>query len=111
MGMFDFLLMADNYEDRAVDRFESEDMIIDTCFCNDGKLPYETAVQHKEYNDNKWIIVENYPDKEQAQKGHDKWVAIMTSKELPEFLQDCQNAEISEFLDVADLKFYRNVSA
>ena len=68
MGMFDFLLMADNYEERKVDRFEKDTLIIDTCFVSDGSLPYETAIQHEEYNEGKWVIVENYPDKESAQK-------------------------------------------
>ena len=107
MSMFDFLSMADNYEERKIDRFKNDDMVIDTCSVNDGRLPYETGIAHKEYNEGKWIIVEAYSDKEFAQKGHEKWVLFMTGLKPPDFLQDCQNAEVSRLLDFDYLKFYR----
>ncbi len=89
--------MFGNYEDRKVDRFEeSDDLVIDTCLVTDGDLSYETAVSHKNYNDREWIIVEAYSDKESAQKGHDKWVKIMTADKLPKVLEDCLNSSISK---------------
>jgi hypothetical protein len=109
MGMFDFFMDAGNYEDRKVANFVDDDFTIDTCSVSDGRKNYETAVMHILYNDNKWIIVEAYDTKEEAQKGHDKWVKIMSSKELPKSLKDCQNAEISEFLDEDDLIFEKQV--
>ena len=105
MGMFDFFMDAGNYEDRKVANFSNDDCTIDTCSASDGRQDYETAVKHILYNDNKWVIVEAYDTEEEAQKGHDKWVKIMSEKELPESLKDCQNAEISNLLDSDDLIF------
>lgn len=97
--MFDFFLDAFNYEDRKVDRFEKENLIIDTCSCSDGEHSYETAIKHESYNNRNWVIVEAYDSKEEAQVGHNKWVKIMTSNDLPEYLMDCGNAIISKLCD------------
>lgn len=88
MGLFDFIDMADNYEDRKVARFEeiNNDLIIDTAWVNDCKPPYETAIQHKNYNNGQWVIVEHYETKEKALSGHMKWVKIMTTEPLPDKL-------------------------
>ena len=93
--MFNFLQDLDNYEDRAVGRFEEDDLIVDTCQCSDGEQPYETAVMHPWYNKNHWVIVEAYDDTTAALFGHGKWIQIMTRKELPDKLIDCQNSVIS----------------
>ena len=98
--MFDFFSMMGNYEDRKVDRFENEDMSIDTCSVTDGDHPYETAVKHFQYHNNDWVVVQSYDTKEEAQKGHDKWIEIMTSDNLPEYLRDCGNAGISQLMDL-----------
>ena len=94
--MFNFFSMADNYEDRKVDRYEADGMIIDTASVTDGNQPYETGICHPEYNKGDWVIVEAYDTKEEAQAGHEKWVARMTSGNLPSSLRDCQNAGISQ---------------
>lgn len=101
MGMFDFLAMADNYEERAVDRYEDEEigLIIDTAAVDDSDKPYETAVSHPAYNKGKWIIVELYDILDTAQAGHDKWVAKMTKSELPKKLIDVSTAEIADLCD------------
>lgn len=96
--MFEFLNMSDNYEDRKVDRYESNNFIIDTAAVSDGKQPFETGVSHPKYNDGKWIIVEAYDTKEKAHIGHNNWVEIMTADKLPTELRDCYNAEISDLI-------------
>ena len=97
--MFDFLSMAGNYEDRAVDCYESDDLIIDTCLVIDSEQPYETGVEHPLYNDGEWVIVEMYDSEKEAQQGHDKWVKIMTKKKLPDSLTDVSTATIKRMLE------------
>lgn len=94
--MFGFLDMANNYDQRKVDCFEKGDLVVGTVAVSDGKQPYETGVQHPAYNDGKWVIVEGYDTKEDAQAGHDRWVEKMTSNNLPHTLEDCANAEIGQ---------------
>lgn len=97
--MFDFFNDFFNYEDRKIDRFENEDLTVDTCSVSDGEYPYETAIQHVQYNDNKWVVVQSYNTKEEAQTGHDEWVKLMTSDNLPDYLRDCGNSGVSQLLD------------
>lgn len=104
-GIFDFLFDIGNYEERKVARYEDEHLIVDTAAVSDGEKPYETGIEHPEYNMGKWIIVEAYGTKEEAQSGHNKWVNIMQNEPLPKILIDCQNAFVSKLCD--DLKFRR----
>lgn len=110
--MFNFFMDTDNYEERKVDRFEKDDLIIDTARRFDGRQPYETGIEHPEYNDGRWVIVEAYDTKEEAQVGHNAWVEKMTTLELPNILRDCQNAEISSFADAfgCDMEFPRVIT-
>ena len=100
--MFDFLYM----QPKPIARFELPDvfgkqgLIIDTCGgMSDSLHNYETAVQHPEYNDGKWIIVESYDTEEDAHNGHEKWVKIMTSDFLPAELKDVSTATIALLCD------------
>jgi hypothetical protein len=97
--MFNFFGMMGNYEDRKVDNFKNEDVEVDTCSVTDGEHDYETAVSHFQYNDKQWVIVESYDTKEEAQEGHNKWVEVMTSEKLPEYLKDCNNSGVSQLGD------------
>ena len=99
MGLFDFIEMFDNYEGRKVDRYENKDLVIDTCSVSDSDNPYETGIKHPLYNDNEWVIVETYKNREKAQEGHNKWVKIMTDKILPPHLWDMGSAEVTKLLD------------
>lgn len=99
MGMFDFLFMAGDYDQRAVARYEEGDVFVDTCRVYDSDQPYETAVSHPKYNDNKLIIVQLYDTKEEAQAGHDFWVKTMTSESLPDTIEDVSTAKIKKFLN------------
>jgi hypothetical protein len=97
--MFQFMQMAGNYNTRRVARYEESGIVISTAYVNDGKKDYETAVLHSKYNNGSWIIVGGYATKEEAQTGHDEWVKIMTAKKLPNYLDDCSNAEISQMAE------------
>lgn len=79
--------MIDTYEDRMVERYEVEGLIIDTTLVTDSPYPYETAVSHLSYKDGNWIIAETYDTREQAAQGHERWVAVMTADELPDELR------------------------
>jgi hypothetical protein len=98
MGMFDYFEMLSNYEQRKVDRYEGDNFSIDTCSVSDGAKQYETAIGHPDYNFGSWIVVEAYDTIDEAQIGHDKWVAIMNTEPLPDKLVDCANAEIVQAL-------------
>jgi len=95
--LFDFLTMMDNYEDRAVARYEDEakGLAVDTCAVTDSGQPFETAVAHPAYNDHKWIIVELYDSKEAANAGHNEWVRKMVAETLPASLTDVSTANIA----------------
>lgn len=60
---------------------ELGDITIDTC-CPSDTNTYETGIQRMSI-EGKWIIVEQYEDKEQAELGHKKWVNIM--EEYPDY--------------------------
>lgn len=95
--MFEFLEMMDNHKDRTVATFEKDELFVDTCAVTDSDQPYETAIAHPAYNNGKLIIVQMYDTKEEAQKGHDVWVATMTTKKLPRTLRDVSTASIKKF--------------
>ena len=97
--MFNFFSMADNYDERKIANSVAGEAEIDTCYVNDGSHDYETAIAHPSYNGGQWIIVEAYDTPDQAKDGHYKWVNIMSANNLPEYLDDCQNAMISQLLD------------
>ena len=106
--MFDFFNMIGSYDSRKIARFEKDKLFISTAFVTDSSQPYETAISHPAYNNNKLIIVEMYDTKEQAQKGHDNWVLIMTSEQLPKELKDVSTASIAEFSDTLQGNDWRN---
>ena len=98
--MFDLFGIGNmgNYEERKVARWPEEgDWVVDTCRVTDSDKPFETAVKHSSYNDGEMVIVEEYEDNESAQKGHDKWVKIMSANELPERLVDVSTCIASKF--------------
>lgn len=66
---------------------------------NDAAKPYETAVEHRDYNSGKMVIVETYDTKGEAAEGHARWVATMTTDVLPDKLVDRGLAGIAELYD------------
>jgi len=105
--MFDFFNMAGTYEDRKVSLYNEGGVVVSTAMVNDGDHPFETAIKHPDYNDGAFVIVEAYDSLSDAHEGHENWVTIMTAEPLPEFLQDCQNSKVSQFLAPEDMKFPR----
>ena len=100
--MFNFFSMMGNYEDRKVGRYETDELIVSTARVTDSGAPYETAVSHDNYNDGKFVIVENYWSLDDATDGHERWVNVMTSPILPESLRDVSMAGIAQLLDMVD---------
>ena len=91
--MFDFFEMLGNYEQRKVANYKEGKLRVDTCSVNDGRKEFETGVAHPRYNGGNWIIVACYDTREEAQAGHNEWVAKMTRPILPESLTDIANSE------------------
>jgi hypothetical protein len=104
--MFDFMDMLGNHDERKVDRNKINNAIIDTCAVTDSDEPYETAVCHKNYNDNQWVIVEMYNSKEEAIKGHQKWIKLF-EKELPLYLEDVSTASIKKKFRIENTKYLK----
>lgn len=59
----------------------NQDITIDTCLPRDTGL-WETGIKRLRI-EGEWIIIEQYPNKESARIGHEKWVGIL--KEYPDF--------------------------
>lgn len=100
--MLNFLSDFGNYQDRKVGRDNYEWGFISTARVSNGRKPYETAVQHVEYNDGGMVIVECYDSKDEAALGHARWITTMTAEQLPETLVDCANAEIAQLCAAMD---------
>lgn len=100
--MFSFLNDVGNYADRRVARDDFDWGFISTARVSDGRKPYETAVEHPEYNDGKMVIVDCYDTKADAAAGHAKWKKRMTAKRLPASLTDVANAEVAQMLESID---------
>ena len=102
-GLFDFL-SNDDYEERKVERYETDEVIVDTCAANDQPEPfeYETAIAHREYNGGSWIIVELYKTKKESRIGHKKWVKLMTAEILPEKLIDISDIGLTKAMDTLE---------
>ncbi len=92
--------MIGNAEERRVATYKKNGLFVDTCLVTDSDKPYETAVAHPAYNKGKMIIVELYDTKEEAKKGHDKWLKRMTTGKLPETLRDTSTAVAAGFCDI-----------
>jgi hypothetical protein len=87
-GIFDFLSITKNYEDRKVDKYKCKEFIVDTCWINDNDPPYESAVSHKDFNNGSWCVLEHYDTKEKAQIGHNKWVNKFKNDEVDVIVDD-----------------------
>ena len=106
--MFDFFDMADTYEDRKIARLDGKnELLVSTAMVTDSEQPFETAIAHPNYNTGQIIIVEMYNTKSDAEKGHSKWVKLMTAKKLPDKLLDVSTASIAVMLDVVDTDSWR----
>lgn len=90
-----------DYEKRKVERYEKDNLIVDTCEVYDQPSPYnfETAISYRGYNNGEWIIVELYEVEAEALLGHNKWVKAMVSDGLPKQLTDVSKVLVCRLKD------------
>lgn len=75
--------MIGNYDDRLVGNYKCDKYTIDTCKVFDsGNRLYETALEHTDFNNGSWMIVEKYTTIEGAKDGHERWVEYMGSPNI-----------------------------
>ncbi len=94
-NFLDVLEMMGTHEERKVECFEQDGLVVDTCaVTNVGDFPYETGIKDSHYGgDGGWVIVECYKTKEAATLGHTKWVKVMTATKPPDELIDVSMAK------------------
>ena len=80
--------MAGNYNHRKVERTERDNFILDTVKVYDRDWLYETAVKHKNFYHNNWIILEGCDTEEEAVEMHKKWLKKMERNDF-NILTDC----------------------
>lgn len=105
------LPMIDTYEERKVDlyNFPNEVGYISTVRVTDGRLPYETAVCHKEYTGEAGIaVVEAYETRAKAKAGHKRWVKLMLEKP-PKSIKEINNCEWAYELGLSEDEYKRKV--
>lgn len=87
------LLDAGTYSQRKVGLLRHPHGFVSTARVSDGVKLYETAVQDDRYiMGDSMCIVENYDTLTEAQAGHTRWCAVMsTDGQLPQALVDCGN--------------------
>lgn len=97
MSLFDELFgwqdMIGNYDERKVARDEVNDYTIDTVLVTDRRWTYETAISHEHFDNGDWIIVEGYDTKEDAIKGHKKWLEKCKIENIVQ-LTDCYTEQV-----------------
>ena len=69
-------------EERVVSNTVINGIEIDTCFANDMGKDYETGICINGI----WFIAEDYDTKEDAKKGHEKYVTLIKNKKLKEIV-------------------------
>jgi hypothetical protein len=94
--MFDYLDMVGNYDQRKVENTIIGEVEIDTAAVTDSDQPYETGINSKLYGGD-WVIVEMYETKEDAIKGHEKWIKIMENP--PKDLKDVSTSTIAKLIN------------
>jgi hypothetical protein len=87
-NIYGTLTMNDNYEERKLYNYLDSNMCIDTAIITDKKLKYETALQHDNFREGEWIILEATDKIEESEKIHNKWV---------EKLKDDKFTEVTDF--------------
>jgi hypothetical protein len=75
--------MYNNYETRKVDRFESDNGFVSTAKVSDSRDPYETGIQYKPWGPGV-VIVQTYETLDEAKNGHQRYVELFVSGELPQ---------------------------
>lgn len=92
-NLYGIATMTGNYDDRKVANDEREEFILDTAKVTDRPWIYETAVQHKDFNNNDWIILDGTDDLEEAKEIHQKWLKTLEAGAL-HLLEDYCTGEV-----------------
>jgi hypothetical protein len=81
---------------RRLERFERNGIIVNTYY---GENVYQTEVKHPQYNANKAVLVQEYPDSDQAESGHKYWLKAAMSNSLPPLIeqQDAEKAQTRSY--------------
>jgi len=67
------------YPDKQITtKLQGNTIIIDTSLPKDTNI-WETGIKRTNFDDGEWVIIEQYEDENEAQRGHDKWVGLMKS--------------------------------
>jgi len=82
MGLFDFLQMAGDYDQRKVARYDGLEGFVSTAKVLDSRIPYETGIQFNGWGPHV-RIVETYYTVEAAKIGHIAWADKMMTNGLP----------------------------
>lgn len=83
-GLFGYMDMIGNYEERVVKNDKCADFTLDTARVTDRNWIYETAVAHSGFNNGDWIILDGCMSKEQAVEMHDKWLNKLQNEDITE---------------------------
>ncbi len=95
-------------EQRRVAVYQKGDILVSTMRVVDSQQPFETAVEHPEYNGGDIIIVEMYQTREDAAAGHKRWLKTMTSGNLPNEIVDKSTSSIALLCDAdGDWRIYK----
>uniref|UniRef100_A0A6M3LDB6 Uncharacterized protein n=1 Tax=viral metagenome TaxID=1070528 RepID=A0A6M3LDB6_9ZZZZ len=91
-GVLNFLeVLASGHRgplDQITTKLHDDTVIVDSSLPPDTML-WETGIKRTNI-EGKWVIVEQYEDKEHAELGHQKWVNILT--EYPDYpIKDIDN--------------------
>lgn len=85
--LFAMFSMMGNYEERKVKNDECGKFTLDTCEVYDRPWKYETAVEHEDFNNGDWIILEGTDTRKAALEAHEKWLEKLKSG--VDSLEDC----------------------
>jgi hypothetical protein len=91
---FGGMLFNDSYKERCVANTKTKDFTVDTAYTPDTGY-FETGIIDTRFRpDGCWIIVDECETKGKAKKMHNKWVKILSSKVLPDEIEDIHSSEV-----------------
>lgn len=92
-NLYGIVTMDGNYEERKVANDKRERFTLDTALVTDRPWTYETAVQHEDFNDNDWIILDGTNDLDEAKEIHQKWLKALEEGKI-HLLEDYYTGEV-----------------
>ena len=76
-NIYGIATMSDNYDKRCVANDKRANFTLDTALVTDRDWLYETAVHHRCFNDDCWIILDGCDTIEEAREIHQKWLDFL----------------------------------